>query len=91
MILCYYTVLTLETLLPGLGTCMVEMNSEKPHTYLTSKVIASNLCTLRSRVFLEYTTTARSISKSPVFYETRILISRSGGGAKGFLARLIQF
>jgi len=88
MILCYYIVLTLEKLLPGLGTCMVEMNSEKPHTYLTSNVIASNLCTLRSRVFLEHTTTAHSISKSPVFYETRKLISCSGEGAKGFRARL---
>jgi len=29
---------------------MVEMNSEKSHTYQTSNVVASNLCTSRSRV-----------------------------------------
>jgi len=49
---------------------MAEMNSEKPHTYLTSSVVARNLCTSRSRVFLEHTTTARSISKFPVYYKT---------------------
>lgn len=91
MILCYYIVHTLESLLPGLGTCMVQMNSEKPHTYLTSNVVASNLCTSRSRVFLEHTRNARSISKSPVFYKTRKLISCSGERAKGSRARLIQF